>query len=250
MNPGTLGVSLAVACGLMSLSLSASAQWPQAELRTVDALNTQFLEAPDRMRLREGEPLEVAAVAELICEVHADRPTCGSYCTSDRRDRRNLPDYGETIVDEVECWDIARILVSGAIDYDVPLDEVLATAYQESHFRRYAIGNGSECGLFQQTTHRIRWSSDEVEGMGRAPFEQSEEICRYLLRPENAMWHFALKYRHEFAQSGEHWSAYYNGGVNMWGYQERHERYRERFVLYLEDYLERADDSEALEARD
>ncbi|MFT6396275.1 MAG: hypothetical protein ACJAYU_001018 [Bradymonadia bacterium] len=221
----------------------------QSELLTLYALNVQRLMPADRIGLRNAEPLEIAAVAELICEVHADRPRCGSYCTSDRRDRRDISDHSDTVMNEVDCWDTARILVYGSVDYQVPLDEVLATAYQESHFRRYALGNGSECGMFQQTTHRIRWSSDEVDNMGRAPFEESEDICGYLLQPENAMWHFALKYRHERAQSGENWSAYYNGGVNMWGYQQRHEGYRERFGLFLEDYLLTNGEDGPVEAR-
>ncbi len=249
MSPGIKSrtpASLLSAAVFLLVAPNANAQ---SELLTVYALNVQQLPAADRVGLRDAEPIEVAAVAELICEVHADRPHCGSYCTSDRRDRRNIPDYSDTVMNEADCWDTARILVYGAIDYGIPLDEVLATAYQESHFRRYALGGGSECGMFQQTTHRIRWSSDEVEGMGRAAFQESEDICAYLLQPENAMWHFALKYRHEHAQSGENWSAYYNGGVNMWGYQRRHEGYRERFGLFLEDYVLSEDDAELIEAR-
>ena len=249
MNSGVEVALAAAIFGLPGIVISASAQCQTVELLAVAALNTQMLEESERIGLREGEPIEVAAVAELICEVHADRPQCGSYCTSDRRDRRDIPDYSDTTVEEVDCWDTARILVFGALDYDVPLDEVLATAYQESHFRRYALGNGSECGLFQQTTHRIRWSSDEVDNMGRAAFDGSQTICEYLLHPENAMWHFALKYRHEHAQNGENWSAYYNGGVNMLGYQQRHENYRERFVAFLEDYVSANDAENVIEAR-
>lgn len=247
----SLGTTTRLTTLLLGATLVAAAPEAsaQTDLLTIYALNVQLLPLPQRIGLRNTEPIEVAAVAELICEVHADRPRCGSYCTSDRRDRRNVPDYGDTVMSEVECWDTARILVYGSIDYEVPLDEVLATAYQESHFRRYAMGGGSECGMFQQTTHRIRWSSEEVEDMGRAAFHESEDICRYLLQPENAMWHFALKYRHELSQSGENWSAYYNGGVNMWGYQQRHEGYRERFALFLEEYVLANDEEQLVEAQ-
>jgi hypothetical protein len=84
--------------------------------------------------------------------------------------------------------------------------------------------------------------------MGRPPFVGSQEICQYLLRPENAMWHFALKYHHEQAQSGDDWPAYYNGGVNMWGYQQRHESYRQRFAAFLDDYVPAEGTDAVLEA--
>jgi hypothetical protein len=140
------------------------------------------------------------------------------------------------VVGETECWDYARILVATAQEYRVPLDSMLAAAYQESRFREPALGSGTECGMFQQTTHHIRWNSEHVPGMARAPLSEETEICAYLLRLENAAWHFALKYHHERAQVGNNWPAYYNGGAGMWGYQGRHYNYRARFTAFIEDY--------------
>lgn len=207
-------------------------------LSMTHAIAQRQLPVADQTRRHAGEPHEVEAVATLICDVHESQPTCGSQCTSSRRDRRHVPDYADFVVAPPVCWDVARVLVAAAHDYLVPLDELLATAYQESRFRPVALGSGTECGMFQQATHHIRFGSEHVPHMSRAPHGDDFDVCTYLLRPENAAWHFALKYHHEVAQSGDNWSAYYNGGTDMWGYQQRHETYRERFVAFLEHYEE------------
>ncbi len=232
----TVGVEVAPAmANLAGVGRDAS---DQGGMWMTAALNVRLLAESEQLRLLEGETPEVEAVAALICDVHESRPRCGSQCTSTRRDRRHVPDYSDFVVEPVICWDVARVLVAAAHDYEVPLDELLATAYQESRFRPVALGSGSECGLFQQATHHIRYASANVEHMGRVPHGDRIDVCTYLLRPENAAWHFALKYHHEVAQSGRNWSAYYNGGHDMWGYQDRHESYRARFGAFLEDYQE------------
>lgn len=203
----------------------------------VAAVNLRHLPSDERVGLRFGEAADTAAVAELICEVHATRPPCGRQCRSDRTDRAHLPDRSSYVVDEATCWDLARILVAGAHDYDVPIDVLLAVAYQESRFREYALGAGTECGMFQQTTTHIRWASEHVPRMARVALP-GDEVCGYLLRPENAVWHFALKYHHERAQTGSNWAAYYNGGPNMWAYQRSVRTLSARFAGWLEAHAE------------
>lgn len=230
---------------LVVASTAVSALLPTGTLASgtqpmVAASARRRLPEAERLGPRPEDPPEVAAVASLIREIHVAHPRCGSYCTSTRRDRAGIPDYSDTVVQEVDCWDTARLLVAGSNQYGVPLDEVLATAHQESNFRELAIGSGTECGMFQQSTTFVRWTSAERPELARIPIEGSEEVCRYLLHTENAMFHFAVKYHHERRQSGGSWSAYYNGGPNMWAYMRRHEALRDRFGRYVERYLELA----------
>jgi hypothetical protein len=238
-------VLLSVLLTALSLTAATQAVASTPSQRLDEAVRMRLLPVEQRVGLRDEDPDDVAAVAALICEIHVARPRCGGFCTSTRADRRDIPYYGDTVVEEVDCWDTARLLVAGAEAYDVPLPDLLATAYIESTFRELAIGSGTECGMFQQSTRWIRWASDDI-GVTRMPFATGQDTCRYLLRTENALLHFAIKYHHERRQSGANWAAHYNGSANMWTYKRRHDGLRVRFARYVDAYVvERPDPATA-----
>ena len=214
------------------------------------------------------EQVLVESVMEAIMTYHDGSPECGNYCTSDRRDRSLFPDWSGVSISEEDARYMAEAMVWTSDQYGVPLDEIMATAFQESTFRYMAIGSGTECGLYQQTTRYFRWEaydedhpvesrepvnhvSVEVgedlvsvqvgEGYpGHSYYEDTGEIgCAYLLDPYNAGWQMALKYHYYVERFGEHeWSRFYNGGPNQHGYAARHRSYRQRFQSYLESERE------------
>lgn len=184
-------------------------------------------------------------IAQSIMVIHENQSECESSCTSIRGYRENIPDMSEFVVTPEIAWMTSRAIVNAFVNYDVPVEEIWATSYQESRFRTHAIGGGRECGMLQQTTNYIRWSSSLVEDFEEREevyewfheelyLEDEEAICMYLLEPSNALWHFGLKYHHEVAQNGENWSAHYNSGSGMWRYQDDHNRYLRYFNSYAE----------------
>lgn len=210
------------------------------------------------------EEVLVEHVTRAIMTVHQDQPECGSYCTSSRRDRAALPDWSDSVISEEEARYMAEAIVWTSEQYNVPLDEVLATAYQESRFRYMAVGGGTECGMFQQTTLYFRWEaydedhpaesrepvnevSVKVESdiltievpdnySGHSYYEDTGALaCAYLLDPYNAGWQFALKYHHYIDRFGEYdWSRHYNGGPDQYGYANRHRSYQSQYIAYLD----------------
>lgn len=210
------------------------------------------------------EDVLVDFVTEAVMAVHVDGPECGGYCTSNRRDRDELPDWSDSTISEAEARLMAEAMVWTSDQYNVPLEEVMATAYQESRFRYMAIGGGTECGMFQQTSLYFRWDAYDddhpvesrepvrevtvkVEGDhftvevgddydGDSYYEDTGILgCAYLLNPYNAGWQFALKYHYYVDRFGEwDWSRHYNGGADQHGYAERHRSYQSRFLAYLE----------------
>jgi len=185
---------------------------------------------------------DVIAVADAISAVHVDAPTCGGYCTSSRRDRSNIPDYSSFVVTDKEALVAAFAIVEASEMYDVPLPSMLATAYQESHFRRLAIGGGTECGMFQQSSHYADWESEHVES--REPiteldgYDGEEAICAYFHDPTNSAWQFAVQYHRLYERWGDNWPRHYNGGADKIRYQEDHYRYLGILERALEERLE------------
>lgn len=193
----------------------------------------------------EDDSFLVWAVAQSILEIHVNQGQCGSYCSSERRDRDDILDRAEFVLTPDYAWEMARVIVHTSHEYNVPLGEVWATARQESVFHPYALGSGTECGMFQQSTAWIRWDSpyfdesreelDRYTATWGAELEGQEAICAYLLDPYNAGFHFALKYHHNIGRHGEaNWSAYYNSGPSMWRYQRDHNNYRDVFEFWLD----------------
>ena len=234
---------VAVMVAILFYALPIEAQEVEAEVEAeVNDVETAGI-LPDGVEISYSDL--VRAVSFQICEVQQNHSECGNSCTSTRRDRQHIPDENSHSRVELEdCDRIAEAFIDAALNYEVPLAEIWATAYQESRFRELSLGGGTECGMFQQTTNYIRFSSPYStldreawsEDFGTdGILSRSEDICVYLLDLDNALFHFALKYHHERGQNGDNWPAYYNGGPNMWVYQESHRSYQRTFERYLEN---------------
>jgi hypothetical protein len=186
------------------------------------------------------------AVAALIKQLHMLHLPCGNTCKSSRRDRKNMPSLTSEVVTDQEAEQIALDLVLASKSYDVPLQTVLATAFQESGFRRHALGSSSECGLFQQTTiyysDRIGYPVVEERETPRSftlkgtPLKGSEALCAWLLNSNNAAWQYARLYHYLLPRYGDNWPARYNGSSRKWAYQDKHYRLEKKFSAYIKAY--------------
>lgn len=217
--------------------------------------------AEDRI-LPNGVMVDI--VVEAIQSYHEGEPQCGEYCTSERADREFLPDWSSSAMNADEILLTADAIVWTSTEFDIPLEVVMAAAFQESSFRYMSVGRGTECGLFQQTTRYFRWDAYEGEDgvSGRDPvYEYTVEIegdvvsievpsnysghdprvdvgaigCAYLLDPYNAGWQFALKYHHYVDQVGDYdWAREYNSGPRQMEYARRHHSLREGFASFID----------------
>ena len=235
------------------------------DTRPAQVMVPRVEEAPESAEVEKPEPTPVAAEPEVdplvfaataaVLTIHKAQPECGNYCTSFRQYRRHIPDYSGYIVTEDEAWTIAESMVRTHRSYNIPLEEVMATAYQESRFRRRAIGYGTECGMYQQSTTYFWWGSRDEEIVGsREPLvsleiesddgaiitlEDGEAQCAYLFDLDNAGWQFAMKYHYLHGRYGSNWATHYNGGPEKHRYQNDHDRYAQRLAAHIERVLTR-----------
>lgn len=152
---------------------------------------------------------------------YAGDTACGHECS-----RFGHDNGADTVTPDI-TQDLAELFVRTALEYDVPVLEILATAGHESSFQPRAVGPGGECGLWQQTP---RYVHDDWWPEG-----EPEDRCLALFDPEIAARVFALNYHHRnnlARRAGRpgNWAGYYKGGRTFdSGYNDRHDGFLRRF---------------------
>jgi len=170
-------------------------------------------------------------VTEII-ETFAGDHHCGHVCTEDRRE--GAPDRSEYTVTHDEAVMIADAILQAheQVD-DVSVAILLAVAYRESSFFRYAVGGGGECGLWQQSPRYARPEESLIElgceERGHCDREAREAVCDWLQDPYSGALAFALSVERKLHEYGEsRWACHYNRGsdcdVEGMMYQEATDR--------------------------
>lgn len=184
----------------------------------------------------------VAVIEEIVVE-WVDGSECGHVCTDSRRE--DAPDRSAYVMPRHEAREFGESIVRASETYGVAVEDYLAAAWHETRFKRWAVGSGGECGLFQQLPRYMRPESVRTE------LDSYETRCDWLQDIANSVLAFSLNARNKIDRFGDAWSCAYNQGsstlerseegwtcsIDGQDYRDRHEMLARRFGREIERRL-------------